>query len=78
MRGGFRLPCLSNSSPLFWLESLFHKPLVPLLSSKGLDELPPLIQRFRMRLFRFQFQISHVPGKDLITADALSRQPLPE
>ena len=47
-----------------------HKPLVPLLSnSKGLDELPPRIQRFRMRLFRFQFQISHVdlPGKDLIT-----------
>ena len=52
-----------------------HKPLVPLLSSKGLDER---IQRFRMRLFRFQFQISHVPGKDLITEDALSRQPLPE
>lgn len=27
-----------------------HKPLVPLLGSKTLDELPPRIQRLRMRL----------------------------
>ena len=27
-----------------------HKPLVPLLSTKGLDELPLRVQRFRMRL----------------------------
>jgi len=45
-----------------------HKPLVPLLSTKRLDELPLRVQRFRMRLMRFQFSISHVPGKSLITA----------
>ena len=53
-----------------------HKPLVPLLSYKGLDEIPPRIQRFRMCLFRFLYDISHVPGKQLIAADVLSRQPL--
>ena len=46
-----------------------YKPLVSLLGQKTLDELPPRIQRFRMRLMRFRYSISHVPGKDLITAD---------
>ena len=53
-----------------------HKPLVPMLSTKRLDELPVRIQRFRMRMMRFQFSITHVPGKALTTADALSRAPL--
>ena len=47
-----------------------HKPLVPLLSTKRLDELPPRIIRFRLRLMRYSFTIHHVPGKDLVTADA--------
>ena len=49
-----------------------HKPLVPLLSSKNLDDLPLRVQRFRLRLMRYDFSISHVPGKELIIADALS------
>ena len=53
-----------------------HKPLVPLLSSKSLDELPPRIQRFKMRLMKYDYTISHVPGKQLSTADALSRAPI--
>ena len=53
-----------------------HKPLVPMLSTKCLDELPVRVQRFRMRMMRFQYSIVHVPGKALITADALSRAPL--
>ena len=53
-----------------------HKPLVPLLSSKLLDELPLRIQRFRMRLMRFGFTIAHIPGKNLSTADTLSRAPV--
>ncbi|KAL8584885.1 hypothetical protein ACOMHN_037588 [Nucella lapillus] len=52
-----------------------HKPLVPLLSTKLIDELPIRIQRFRIRLLRFSFTICHVPGKELYTADALSRAP---
>jgi hypothetical protein len=43
-----------------------HKPLVPLLSTKDLVELPARIQRFKMRLMRFDFSISHVAGKDLL------------
>lgn len=53
-----------------------HKPLVPLLGSRHLDELPPRIQRLRMRLMRFSYTISHVPGKDIATADVLSRAPV--
>ncbi|XP_061906727.1 uncharacterized protein K02A2.6-like isoform X2 [Entelurus aequoreus] len=53
-----------------------HKPLVPLLSTKALDELPPRVLRFRLRLLRFCFDIVHVPGKSLITADTLSRAPI--
>ena len=36
-----------------------HKPLVPLFSSKLLDELPLHVQRFRMRMMRFSFSILH-------------------
>ena len=54
-----------------------HKPLVPLLGSKNLEELPVRVQRFRMRLMRFDFTISHVPGKQLVIADTLSRAPVP-
>ena len=53
-----------------------HKPLVSLLSSKPLDALPVRIQRFRMRLLRFTYTISHIPGKELTIADALSRAPV--
>ena len=54
-----------------------HKPLVPLLSSaKRLDEVPPRIQRFRLRLCRFSFTISHMPGTQMYTPDTLSRAPL--
>ena len=53
-----------------------HKPLVSLLGSKNLDELPIRIQRFRMRLMRYSYSISHVPGKHLTTADTLSWAPM--
>ena len=53
-----------------------HKPLVPILSSKSLDNLPPRVLRFRLRLARFEYTIHHVPGKLLYTADTLSRAPI--
>ena len=52
-----------------------HKPLVPLLSTTPLNSVPPRVLRFRLRLMRFTFTIIHVPGKDLVVADALSRSP---
>ena len=52
-----------------------HKPLIPLLSTKQLDNLPPRVLRFRLRLARFDYSIQHIPGKLLYTADALSRAP---
>ena len=42
---------------------------------KTLDELPPRIRRYRMRPMRFSYNISHVPGKDLVKAETLSRAP---
>ena len=51
-----------------------HKPLVPLLTSRTLDDIPPRVHRLRTRLMRFQFkEVNHVPGKELYIADALSR-----
>ena len=53
-----------------------HKPLVPLLSTKHLEDLPARVQRFRLRMMRFSYTISHEPGKSLHTADILSRDPI--
>lgn len=55
-----------------------HKPLVPLLESKDLDKLSPRIQRLQMRLMQYRYTISHVPGKNMATADVLSRAPKKE
>ncbi len=52
-----------------------HKPLVPLLSMTALDELPPRVLWFQLRLMKFTFNIVYVPGKQLITGDTLSRAP---
>ena len=55
-----------------------HKPLVPLFSCKSFDNLPVPVQRFRLSMMRFDYMISHVPGKQLVIADALSRAPSKE
>jgi len=39
-----------------------HKPLVPLLGTKQLDNFPPRVLWFRLRLARFDYNINHVPG----------------
>ena len=38
--------------------------------------MPARVQRFRLRLLKFNYNIYHVPGKQLSTADALSRAPV--
>ena len=47
-----------------------------LLNTKYLDSLPPRILQFHLRLAKFDYTVSHVPGKLLYTADALSRAPV--
>ena len=52
-----------------------HKPFGAAFGYESLCDLSPRIQRFCMRLLRFSYKICHIPGKNLIVADALSRQP---
>ncbi|CAG7661676.1 unnamed protein product [Allacma fusca] len=55
-----------------------HKPLLAIMNTKNLDELSSQLQRFRMRMMRYSYDIVHTPGKDLVAADTLYRNPLPE
>ena len=41
-----------------------------------MEELPVTVQHFRHWMLRFNFNIVHVPGKNLVMADTLSRAPL--
>ena len=54
-----------------------QKLLIPLLGYKCLNNLPPRVLRFRLRLMQFDYSIEHTAGKLLYTANALSRSPLP-
>ena len=53
-----------------------HKPL-EIIFRKSLDKAPPRIQRFMLKLQRYDFDLYHVPGKNIPVADALSRAYLP-
>ena len=60
---------------LFVVES-HHKPLQPIFS-KQIASAPPQIQRFRLKLQRYDMTIEYTPGKNLPIADTLSRAYLP-
>lgn len=53
-----------------------HKPLIPILGSKPIGELSSRLQRFRMKLTPFDYNIEHIQGKYMYTADMLSRAPI--
>lgn len=55
-----------------------HKPLVPLLGQKDLSGLPLRVQRFKMRLMRYDYRIFHTPGVEMFLADMLSSPPDPK
>ena len=42
-----------------------HKPLIPLFSTKHLEELLVRVQCFRLWMLRFDFNIVYVPGKKI-------------
>ena len=54
-----------------------HQPLRS-ISQKPLKKSPLRIQRFRLRLQKYEFDFLYVPGKQLQVADALSRAYLSE
>ena len=51
------------------LQTIFQKPIT---------SCPPRIQRFFLRLQRYNFKLEYSPGKTMCVADALSRAPLAE
>ena len=52
-----------------------HKPLVAIMGEKELSKLPLRVQRFRLRMMRFSYDVKYTPGEKLVVADALSRAP---
>ncbi|GBM33340.1 hypothetical protein AVEN_194946-1 [Araneus ventricosus] len=53
-----------------------HKPLVPIFMHKALDGLSPRLQKMKLKMIRYSYQVQYIPGKDLVIADALSRSPI--
>ena len=49
-----------------------HKPLKDIFKKPALKS-PPRIQRFLLRLQKYQFSMNYTPGKDMVVADTLSR-----
>ncbi|UYV73303.1 K02A2.6-like [Cordylochernes scorpioides] len=54
----------------------YHKPLIAIFTSKSLEDMTPRLQRLKMRIMRYSYQISHIAGKKQIVADMLSRKPM--
>ena len=54
-----------------------HKPLESILSNP-IHAAPARLQRMVMSVQRYAIQVSYIPGKELLVADALSRSPLPD
>ena len=53
-----------------------HRPLLACLQTKRLDQLTPRLQRLKLRLSRFDYHITYVPGKEHYVPDAMSRAPV--
>lgn len=49
-----------------------HKPLIPILK-KPITEIPMRLQKMRLRLQPYVLNVIHIPGKEIVIADMLSR-----
>ena len=49
-----------------------HKPLIPIFK-KPIQKAPKRLQRMLFRLQKYELDIIHIPGKDMLIADCLSR-----
>lgn len=52
-----------------------HQPLIS-ICKKSIADMPPRLQRFFIRLLKYDFTMQFVPGKNLLVADMLSRAPV--
>ncbi|KAF4528167.1 hypothetical protein B566_EDAN016430 [Ephemera danica] len=52
-----------------------HKPLVTILGQKNLSEMTPRLQRLRLKLLPYSYDVQYIPGKDHHMPDWLSRSP---
>ncbi|XP_065177704.1 uncharacterized protein K02A2.6-like [Sycon ciliatum] len=53
-----------------------HQPPISIVQ-KPFDDVPPRLQRWLVSLMPYTYKLVHVPGKQLLCVDALSRAPLP-
>ncbi|XP_012938934.1 uncharacterized protein K02A2.6-like [Aplysia californica] len=53
-----------------------HKPIVPLINSKELNDAPVRCQRMLMRMMRYSGKAVYTQGKNMTVADSLSRSPV--
>lgn len=49
-----------------------HKPLIA-IAKKSVGDMPPRLQRFFLRVMKYDFELKFIPGKDVVVPDALSR-----
>ena len=45
-----------------------HKPLQTIMNLQDVDQCPPRLQRLKMRMMRYFFEVIYVPGKNLVIA----------
>ena len=53
-----------------------HKPLLPHINTRDITNTPARVQRMLLRLMIFNVTAVHYPSKEMLVADALSRNPI--